>query len=315
MATEIAHKMFDALEARDLKTFRTFFTDDAVLWNNTGLVEITLNKAVSKLDMMLAVFKDIRIEQRDFIAIPGGIIAQYLQTGMSVTGKPMVLHAMLRFYIVDGRIKRLEEYIDSKETAVILEAGKLAPQSRMLALGTPAPAFRLPDVVTGKSVALEDFADRRALLVAFISNHCPYVKHLVNGFVTFAHEYGPRGLGVVVISSNDTTSNPEDAPEHMAELAKTRGFAFPYLYDESQSVAKAYQAACTPDFFLFDRDRKLVYRGQFDESRPGARAPVTGADLRAAADAVLGGAPVSVNQTASIGCSIKWKRGQEPQWA
>jgi hypothetical protein len=122
MTTDVAHKMFDALEARDLKTFRGFFTDDAMLWNNTGLVDITMDQAVSKLDMMLAVVKDVRIKERDFIAIPGGIIAQYLQTGTTVTGKPVVLHAMLRFYLVDGRIKRMEEYIDSRETAVILEA-------------------------------------------------------------------------------------------------------------------------------------------------------------------------------------------------
>jgi peroxiredoxin len=185
----------------------------------------------------------------------------------------------------------------------------------MLELGTPAPAFRLPDAVSGKLVSLEDFAPAPALLVAFLCNHCPYVKHILDGFAAFAREYGARGLAVVAISSNDIEAYPADAPGPMAQLARERGFTFPYLFDESQNVARAYQAICTPDFFLFDRDRRLAYRGQFDGSRPNGKGPVTGADLRAAADAVLGKAPVPQQQTPSAGCSIKWKTGQEPDWA
>jgi peroxiredoxin len=188
-------------------------------------------------------------------------------------------------------------------------------QSRMLELGTPAPAFRLPDAVSGKLVSLEDFAPAPALLVAFLCNHCPYVKHILDGFAAFAREYGAHGLAVVAISSNDIEAYPADAPGPMAQLARERGFTFPYLFDESQNVARAYQAICTPDFFLFDRDRRLAYRGQFDGSRPNGKGPVTGADLRAAADAVLGKAPVPQQQTPSAGCSIKWKTGQEPDWA
>ena len=187
--------------------------------------------------------------------------------------------------------------------------------SRMLPLGTPAPHFALPDTLTGRAVALEDMASSPALLVAFLCNHCPYVKHILDGFVTFARDFAPRGLAVVAISSNDVASHPDDAPAEMSRIARLRAFAFPYLYDESQQVARAYQAVCTPDFFLFDRDRRLVYRGQFDASRPGNGVAVTGADLRAASDAVLRGEAVPPQQTPSVGCSIKWKTGQEPQWA
>ena len=191
----------------------------------------------------------------------------------------------------------------------------MAKQSRMLALGTKAPEFRLPDATTGKTVALEDFAAARALLVAFLCNHCPYVKHVLDGFVSFAREYAPKGLATVTISSNDVETYPQDAPAHMANLARSRQFNFPYLYDESQTVARDYEAACTPDFFVFDAERKLVYRGQFDGSRPGGKTPVTGADLRAAVDAVLAGKPVPAAQTASVGCGIKWRSGQSPPWA
>ncbi len=191
----------------------------------------------------------------------------------------------------------------------------MAMQSRILPLGTKAPAFRLPDASTGKTVALEDFTAAPALLVAFLCNHCPFVKHVLDGFVSFAREYGPKGLAIVAISSNDVEAYPEDAPTQMARLSQSRRFSFPYLYDESQAIARAYEAACTPDFFLFDRERKLAYCGQFDGSRPGGRTPVTGADLRAAADAVLAGASVPGAQTPSVGCSIKWKRGQAPAWA
>jgi len=184
-----------------------------------------------------------------------------------------------------------------------------AKQSRMLDLGTPAPAFRLSNPSTGETVALEDFASSPALLVAFLCNHCPYVKHILDGFVAFAHEYHDRGLAVVAISSNDVSQYPADSPAEMAKLARERGFGFPYLYDESQSVARAYDAACTPDLFLFDGSRHLAYRGQFDGSRPGRKQPVTGADLRAAADAVLAGKTVSGEQMPSVGCSIKWRSG------
>lgn len=189
-----------------------------------------------------------------------------------------------------------------------------ARQSRMLALGTQAPPFRLVDTVSGRMVALEDFADSPALLVAFICNHCPYVKHILDGFVAFAREYQARGLATVAISSNDVEAYPADAPAEMAKLARDKGFSFPYLYDEGQDVALAYEAVCTPDFFLFDSQRRLAYRGQFDGSRPGSETPVTGASLRAAADAVLAGKPVD-EQAPSIGCSIKWRPGKAPDWA
>jgi len=188
-------------------------------------------------------------------------------------------------------------------------------QSRMLALGTSAPRFALPDAVTGKVVTLENFTVAPALLVAFLCNHCPYVKHILEGFVAFARELKPRGLAVVAISANDISSYPEDSPEQMQRIATLKGFTFPYLYDESQQVAKAYQAVCTPDFFLFDREQRLRYRGQFDGSRPGSNTAVTGADLRAATEALLQGRPVPPEQTPSVGCSIKWKAGQEPDWA
>jgi peroxiredoxin len=187
--------------------------------------------------------------------------------------------------------------------------------SRMLALGTPAPPFALPDTATGRTVSLDSFASSPALLVAFICNHCPFVKHLLDGFVAFAREFEARGLAVVAISSNDAASYPADAPAEMARLATLKGFTFPYLYDESQQVARAYEAICTPDFFLFDRNRRLVYRGQFDPSRPGNGIAVSGADLRAACEALLSGKSLPREQTPSVGCSIKWRAGQEPEWA
>jgi thiol-disulfide isomerase/thioredoxin len=175
----------------------------------------------------------------------------------------------------------------------------------MLPLGTPAPGFRLLDFA-GKPVALEDYAAAHGLVVAFICNHCPFVKHIRTELARFAREYEPRGVSLIAINSNDFKAYPEDAPAAMAEEARNVGYTFPYLVDETQAVAKAYQAACTPDFYLFDRDRKLVYRGQFDSSRPGRGTP-TGADLRAAADAVLADRPVPADQKPSIGCNIKWK--------
>ena len=185
--------------------------------------------------------------------------------------------------------------------------------STMLTLGTKAPDFRLPDP-HGKWVSVDDFKDAPAFLVVFICNHCPYVKHIRSGFAELAKEYQAQGVGVVGINSNDAGSYPDDRPEKMAEEIKRVGYTFPYLYDESQEVAKAYRAACTPDFYLFDRDRRLAYRGQFDDSRPGNSRPVTGADLRATLDAVLAGRPVSSNQRPSLGCNIKWKRGNAPDY-
>jgi len=185
--------------------------------------------------------------------------------------------------------------------------------STMLPLGTQAPPFRLPDP-QGKWVSVDEFKDAPALLVVFICNHCPYVKHIRSQFAELAKEYQAKGVGVVAINSNDIENYPDDRPEKMAEEIKQVGYTFPYLYDESQEVAKAYRAACTPDFYLFDRDRRLVYRGQFDASRPGSGRPVTGADLRAALDAVLAGRPVPGNQRPSLGCNIKWKRGNAPDY-
>jgi peroxiredoxin len=181
--------------------------------------------------------------------------------------------------------------------------------------GTPAPRFALPDTVTGKTVSLDDFASTPAVLVAFICNHCPFVKHILDGFVAFARDLGPRGLAVVAINPNDVEAYPDDAPEEMARLAARKDFTFPYLLDESQDVALAYQAACTPDFYLFDRDRRLAYHGRFDGSSPGNGVAVTGMDLRAAADALLLDRPLAARQTPSVGCSIKWRPGQEPEWA
>jgi peroxiredoxin len=183
--------------------------------------------------------------------------------------------------------------------------------STMQPLGTKAPGFRLPDP-QGKMISLDDFQDSSALLVVFICNHCPFVLHVLPHFVRLAAEYQGRGVGIVGISSNDVKSYPQDGPAAMAKLATDRGMTFPYLYDESQEVAKAYGAACTPDFYLFDAQRRLVYRGQMDDSRPGNNRPVTGADLRAALDAVLAGQPVPADQKPSIGCNIKWKPGNEP---
>jgi peroxiredoxin len=184
----------------------------------------------------------------------------------------------------------------------------------MVPLGTLAPSFALPDPATGRVVSLADFSDAPALLVVFLSNHCPFVKHIADGLARFARDYRPRGLAVVGICSNDVTTHPDDSPEMMALEVERRGYTFPYLYDESQEVAKAYGAACTPDFFLYDRGRTLVYRGQFDASRPSLEAPVTGADLRAACDAVLAGRLPSAEQTPGVGCNIKWKPGNAPVW-
>jgi peroxiredoxin len=192
--------------------------------------------------------------------------------------------------------------------------------STMLSLGTEAPDFRLPAVslpdgtAGGKEVALSDFEAAPALLVAFICNHCPFVQHVAGELAALSKDLPARGVAMVAISSNDAAAYPADSPEAMAEEAARQGWAFPYLYDEDQSVAAAYRAACTPDLFLFDGDRRLAYRGQLDASRPGNGLPVTGADLRAAVAAVLAGEPVAEDQRPSLGCNIKWKPGNEPEW-
>jgi peroxiredoxin len=180
-------------------------------------------------------------------------------------------------------------------------------ESTMTELGTEAPGFRLPDVVSGEFVALEDFNDMPGLLVMFICRHCPYVKHVQEELGRLGRDYRERDLGLVAISSNDADNYPDDAPASLAEQARELGFTFPYCYDETQEVARSYGAACTPDFFLFDRSRRLVYRGQLDDSRPGNDRPVTGRDLRAAIDALLDGRPVDPDQRPSLGCNIKWK--------
>jgi peroxiredoxin len=189
----------------------------------------------------------------------------------------------------------------------------VAVNSTMLPLGTKAPDFRLPDA-TGKMVSLADLKGAPALLVVFMCNHCPYVMHIRAGLAQLARDYLPRGVAMIGINSNDVENYPADSPARMAEEAKTAGYQFPYLYDETQSVAKAYRAACTPDFFVFDASQRLVYRGQMDDSRPGSSLPVTGKDLRAALEAALSGKPVSSNQKPSIGCNIKWKPGNEPEY-
>jgi peroxiredoxin len=181
----------------------------------------------------------------------------------------------------------------------------------MVRLGTKAPDFSLPDA-SGKIVSLSDFDRSPALLVIFMCNHCPYVKHVADGLAALAREYQQRGVAVVGINANDAENYPDDAPQRMAEEASGRGYTFPYLVDETQEVARAYQAACTPDFYVFDNARRLVYRGQMDSSRPGNEIPVTGEDLRKALDAVLAGRPAPKRQKASLGCNIKWKPGSEP---
>ena len=190
----------------------------------------------------------------------------------------------------------------------------VATPSTMLELGTPLPQFALPNAVDGSTITSEDFADRKALLVMFICNHCPFVKHVLQELTRLADDYLPREVGVVAINSNDVEKYPDDAPELMATLARREGWRFPFLFDETQEVAKSLKAACTPDFFLFGSDGALVYRGQLDPSRPGNDVPATGADLRAALDATLADRPVPEPQIPSIGCNIKWRPGNEPEY-
>lgn len=186
--------------------------------------------------------------------------------------------------------------------------------STMLSLGTQAPDFHLPDVVSGQTISLSTFAQKKALLVMFICRHCPFVKHVKEELAQLGKDYINKGLGIVAISTNDAKNYPDDAPELLKAMAIELDFKFPFCYDESQETAKAYTAACTPDFFLFDAKQQLVYRGQLDESRPSNGKPVTGADLRAAIDAVLADQPVAGEQKPSIGCNIKWKPGNEPTY-
>lgn len=188
-----------------------------------------------------------------------------------------------------------------------------ATASTMIELGTRAPDFSLRDLDNNR-VSLKQYKDAKALLVIFMCNHCPYVQHIINSLAKTALEYQAKGVAVIGINSNDITAYPEDAPEYMKQFAKEHNLTFPYLFDDSQEVAKRYKAACTPDFFLFDKERYLVYRGQYDNSRPGNKEPVAGNDLRAALDAVLAGKPVPEQQKPSIGCNIKWKPGNEPNY-
>ncbi len=191
----------------------------------------------------------------------------------------------------------------------------MAVASVMLPLGTPAPSFALCDVVSGQTYSLDSFTGKTAVLLMFICRHCPYVRHVEDELARIGRDYSGTALGIVAISSNDPAQYPDDAPERLKEMAERLGFTFPFCFDETQEVAKAYKAVCTPDFYLFDAQRRLVYRGQLDESRPSNRAPVTGRDLRAAIDAVLAGKPVDINQKPSIGCSIKWKPDNAPPYA
>ncbi|BFU89913.1 MAG: Alkyl hydroperoxide reductase [Nitrospira sp.] len=191
----------------------------------------------------------------------------------------------------------------------------MATPSAMLPLGTTAPPFSLRDVVSGRTYSLESFADKPALLVMFICRHCPYVVHVEQELAKIGLDYRDTGLGIIAISSNDPIGYPDDAPPKLKEMALRLNFTFPFCHDETQDVAKAYRAACTPDFYLFDRDRRLVYRGQLDESRPGNNKPVTGHDLRFAIQAALIGKSIDSNQRPSIGCSIKWKPGHAPPYA
>jgi peroxiredoxin len=186
--------------------------------------------------------------------------------------------------------------------------------STMLSLGTKAPDFFLPDVVSGNTISLKTFADKKALLVMFICRHCPFVKHVQQQLAQIGQDYADQSLGIAAISANDVANYPDDSPDNLKLMAKELGFNFPFCYDESQETAKAYTAACTPDFFLFDENRQLVYRGQLDESRPSNNVPVTGKDLRSAIDAVLAGKEINLDQKPSIGCNIKWKSGKEPEY-
>lgn len=186
--------------------------------------------------------------------------------------------------------------------------------STMLSLGTKAPEFSLKDVVAGKEYSDKSFADKKLMLVIFMCKHCPYIVHIESELAKFSHDYKSKDIGIIGISSNDADAYPEDSPEKLKEYAQKMNFAFPLCFDETQDVAKRYTAACTPDFFLFDRERKLIYRGQFDDSRRGNTEPINGKDLRAAVDAALADQPIAEDQKPSTGCNIKWKAGNEPSY-
>jgi thiol-disulfide isomerase/thioredoxin len=186
--------------------------------------------------------------------------------------------------------------------------------STMLPLGSEMPHFSLEDAVTGKTVTDRDISGRKAALVMFICNHCPFVKHVIDEIGRVARDYLPKDVAIIAINSNDVASYPDDHPNHMKSLAVSKGWGFPFLFDDTQEVAKTFKAACTPDFFLFGPDRKLAYRGQLDDSRPGSGLPVTGKDLRAALDAVLEGRHAPKEQMPSLGCNIKWKQGNAPSY-
>lgn len=186
--------------------------------------------------------------------------------------------------------------------------------STMLSLGTKAPDFSLPDSVSGKMISLGDFEGKKGLLVIFLCQHCPFVKHVKTQLAKIGHDYIPQNLGIVAISANDVENYPDDSPANLKLMAEEEGFNFPVCYDESQEVAKTYQAACTPDYYLFDAEFKLVYRGQLDDSRPSLDIPVTGKDLRTAIENLLAGKPISEEQKPSLGCNIKWKKGNEPAY-
>jgi len=187
-------------------------------------------------------------------------------------------------------------------------------ESTLAPLGSSAPDFHLEDAATGNSIFLHDFDNKAALVVVFLSPHCPFVKHVQHELAVLGEDYQKKNVGFVAISANDTVAYPDDAPDKLKEFASSAGFTFPLLFDESQEVAKAYRAACTPDFFVYDSKLKLVYRGQLDDSRPKSEIPVTGRDIRAALDAILAGQPVSEEQRPSVGCNIKWKPGNEPAY-
>ncbi|WP_226574994.1 thioredoxin family protein [Microseira wollei] len=187
--------------------------------------------------------------------------------------------------------------------------------STMLELNTKAPEFQLPDVVSGKTISLDTFAGKKALLVMFICRHCPFVKHIQTDLARLGKDYKEKNIGIVAISANNVDQYPEDAPEKLKQMAEELGFTFPFCYDETQETAKAYTAACTPDFFLFNASRKLVYRGQLDDSRPSNGIPVTGKHLRLAIETILVDKPITQEQKPSIGCNIKWKPGNEPSYS
>jgi len=198
--------------------------------------------------------------------------------------------------------------------AVPAYAASVEGKKNLIALGSEAPAFSLADVVSGKQISSSDFAGKKTFLVMILCRHCPYVQHVKKGIAQLAKDYAGKDVGMVAISSNDPAAFPDDAPASLKAMAQEEGFTFPFLHDETQEVAKAYTTVATPDFFLFDENRRLVYRGQFDASRPGKEEPVTGKDIRQAIDALLAGQPVSQDQRPAFGCSIKWKPGNEPSY-